>query len=138
MKQEFISYEQSLCLKQLGFDELCFGYYTYFYKQDLIKEGVKGCMNSALEENEIAAPLYQQAFRWFRDKYNLVVNINTMHLSKGKEWDCYISKISAESSSWEGVVKGVYEETELECLKKLIEIVKVNINNKVNKNGKRN
>jgi hypothetical protein len=27
MKKEFISYEQALALKELGFDEPCFGYW---------------------------------------------------------------------------------------------------------------
>jgi hypothetical protein len=59
------------------------------------------------------APLWQQSFRWFRDKHNL-------------NGYCYIPN---ETGYWayslENKAKySTYEEAQLECLKKLIEIVK--------------
>ena len=65
MKNEFITYEQSVALKELGFNEDCFAVYsehdeTRVYNQSDIREGLT-----------IPAPLYQQAFRWFREKYKL-------------------------------------------------------------------
>jgi hypothetical protein len=116
MEKEFVPYEQALALKELGFEDLCFGWYS---KDGTFYEG-----KMTIHQGLLSAPLYQQAFRWFREKYGLTVGFNTMYLSKGKDWDCYISKISAESSSWDSIVKGTYEEAELECLVKLIDIVK--------------
>jgi hypothetical protein len=71
MNKEFIPYEEALALKELGFEEPCLRYYvpreeysdksiTYVLDWDGINY-TKDCK----------APLYQQAFRWFREKYNL-------------------------------------------------------------------
>ena len=57
----------------------------------------------------IAAPLYQQAFRWFREKYK-----SKFILSEDYYWIVGIGQTKVKS----------YEEAELECLKKLIEIAK--------------
>ena len=111
MENEFVPYEQALVLKELGFDEMCL---KEFHKCILITNSCgEESTNSELiylygEENTvIAAPLYQQAFRWFRENYGLsYYNIRR---------DYNISEDGVRS----------YDDVELECLKKLIEIVKV-------------
>ena len=125
MEKEFIPYEQALALKVLGFDEPCFGGYVKltetqntFFMNDVISEIDR---ETPLHKDLITkAPLYQQAFRWFREKYELPSWIYT---SNNKEF-------------WYSILKdgrmivrdykpfNTYEEAELECLKKLIEIVK--------------
>ena len=60
MNKEFVPYEQALALKELGFDEPCFGYYD---------EG--GNLYTEMVE-VLKAPLYQQAFRFFREKHNVL------------------------------------------------------------------
>ena len=106
MKKEIIPYEQALALKELGFDEPCFATHGYL---DLY---------IGSNEGHIKAPLYQQAFRWFREKYNLFGHIEVEH-NNSFYW--YIKNpeqfISSQKSD-------AYEEAELECLKKLIEIIK--------------
>jgi hypothetical protein len=101
MEKEFVTYEQALALKELGFDEPCFKY----------------------KDNTNFRPLYQQAFRWFREKYELFVDWNhSQHDNFGSYFGFCIENIHLE-----GTIVGVYktyEEAELECLKKLIEIVK--------------
>jgi hypothetical protein len=113
---EFVSYELALRMKQLGFDEPCFAWYvTESYgleygkviKSDLIKDG-------------IVAPTFSQAFRWFREKYKLsgipqyftggfyCYTINDMKDTKES------NKLFTEFET--------YEEAELACLEKLIEI----------------
>jgi hypothetical protein len=67
MNKEFVPYELALELKQLGFDEPCFGVYA-------TKDGY--VRKSAYDENG-DAPLYQQAFRWFEDNYSYFVDIKT-------------------------------------------------------------
>jgi hypothetical protein len=116
MEKEFIPYEQALALKELGFDEPCFG---YFYTEDKFFE--TKIKNSELEEDcSISAPLYQQAFRWFREKYDFDIGI-------GKDsHDIYHFQIDTNYyGNWIlPIFSRKYEEAELECLKKLIEIVK--------------
>ena len=89
MNTEFIPYEQALELKELGFDEPCFG--RYYYKESY------PMLNPKSEETElvfefgqylkqtevtILAPLYQQAFRFFREKYNMYHIIMPADLGK--------------------------------------------------------
>jgi hypothetical protein len=78
----------------------------------------------------ISAPLYQQAFRWFREKYNLrtrnygVINYSG-RLSEFFEIYQYEKGTSDKVLSIE-VGSLFYEQAELECLRKLIELVKSN------------
>ncbi len=116
MEKEFIPYEQSLELKELGFDEPCFGWYNWTGKDLSLTN------NSYVDINPTPAPLYQQAFRWFREKYELYSCIERVEYinsdEKGFQWSIF------EKCSNVGEELKTYEEAELECLKKLIEIVK--------------
>lgn len=130
MKKEFIPYEQALELKELSFDEPCFSIYktsgelifTEFYEYNKLQKcSEKSHIGSDWLSLKCYAPLYQQAFRWFREKYEYEISIHKLI-----EEDGYMASIR-----WEGVediftqVEGnTYEEAELECLKKLIEICK--------------
>jgi hypothetical protein len=113
MEKEFIPYEQALALKELGFDEPCFGYYVdgRFIK-NLLDISNKDC---DLVDNQCSAPLYQQAFRW------LLTLVNKDKLFSNK-WTISYNE-DYYSLFLGGCNMGVFEE-ELECLKKLIEIVK--------------
>lgn len=69
MEKEFVTYEQALALKELGFDEPCF---THYLKKILLNNLVTvDTINSKFDNSRCSAPLYQQAFRFFREKYNL-------------------------------------------------------------------
>jgi hypothetical protein len=78
MEKEFVPYELALRMKQLGFDEPCFSYYMngilqpslnvkdYSYFKEMIE------INSNIKNFEnVLAPLFQQAFRWFREEHNI-------------------------------------------------------------------
>ncbi|HSE99841.1 MAG TPA: hypothetical protein VLA48_03005 [Nitrososphaeraceae archaeon] len=129
MEREFVSYDEALALKELGFNELCFGYFHYIYKKDLIVYPIKGCVNSALLEKEVSAPLYRQAFRWFREKYGLKSEIVLAftHVKKHtyayEIYNGFVPKNGKYLDS-EQDIQNTYEKAELECLKKLIEIAK--------------
>jgi hypothetical protein len=138
MEKEFVPYEIALELKQLGFNEPCFGYYV---------DGELRGINLGMEElggvepyyqrfgfhtlsnhdidnpNKIVvtAPTYSQAFRWFREKYNLFgqVNIRTYYIYEISNDGITIKMVSQYDK-----LLNTYEEAELACLQKLIEIVK--------------
>jgi hypothetical protein len=117
MEKEFIPYEQALALKELGFDEPCFGWYSNM-DGNVFRQGY--CETYLGIENCAKAPLYQQAFRWFRDKHNLYHQVH-----KGYGWEGTIRESNnKEYILWHDGTYNSYEEAELECLKKLIEIVK--------------
>ena len=115
MKKKFIPYEQALALKELGFDEPCFGYYTgdtmHFVLRPLMLRA------NELESYVVTAPLYQQAFRWFREKYNV-----WCWIEKYSDKENYIYQIPKANFTKIQGYHNTYEEAELECLKKLIEI----------------
>ena len=124
MNKEFIPYEQALELKELGFDE---DVIAYWEKNSLLKPIPMSDFINSFPVNDypkadwIAAPLYQQAFRWFREKYSInswIINAEDNNNAfkpffRGNNIDEHLVDFY-----------NTYEETELACLKKLIEIVK--------------
>jgi len=74
LNKEFLPYEEALALKELGFDEPCLGRWLVITEWEKPTGEVRLQIGSKVEnysKNQCAAPLYQQAFRWFREKYNL-------------------------------------------------------------------
>jgi len=115
MKNEFIPYDLAVEMKELGFNESCFAFSDVINKANVLRH-YKGVVNSSLEPTEVAFPLFQQAFRWFRDNHNIM------------SWVYKFEKYQYNVNLGFGisVFKDfyTYEEAEIECLKKLIEIVK--------------
>jgi hypothetical protein len=134
MEKEFISYDQALALKELGFDEPCFKGYTEEYKTLIAFSNThtNTSVRNTLPTKPFTAPLYQQAFRWFREKYNLRGFIGFR--PNVKQFDCHIYDMSLSGKEYvqqrtteeynKDPKVGTYEEAELECLKKLIKIIK--------------
>ena len=122
MTKEFIPYEQALALKELGFDEPCFAYYNGYKELDhLMPERVVVGRNYN-GDTITSAPLYQQAFRWFREKYNFCYFI------RGNNYDGYsynIDNLGLLQYKFEIDYRftfKTYEEAECACLIKLIQI----------------
>ena len=143
--KDFIPYQEALELKQLGFDEPCFMFYEQETSSKWLQKGINddywGDYSEPQKWNSmpnkpwkpfcqcISAPLYQQAFRWFREEFNLHILIDADVL--GYYGHLKINPIGTLSSQtkqeWvntENYPFKTYEEAELECLKKLIDIVK--------------
>ena len=125
IEKEFIPYEQALALKELGFNEDCFGWYNWTGKDLSLTN------NSYVDINPTPAPLFSQAFRWFREKYGLVHTVYSN--ASGYIWELHYNQekggthICDSGESGDCEMSGMfttYEKAELECLKKLIEIVK--------------
>ena len=148
MEKEFAPYELAVKLKDLGFDEPCFGYYV---------DGELRGINLGIEElggiepyyqrfgfhtlnnhdidnpNKIVvtAPTFSQVFRWFREKHNLRGFIGFR--PNVKQFDHHIYDMSLSGMEYvkqrtmveynKDPLVGTYEEAELACLDKLIEIV---------------
>jgi hypothetical protein len=124
MEKEFIPYEQSLELKELGFDEPCFAFYNGKFL-DFKIQGGDICSPYLSTENRGEcpnAPTFSQTFRWFREKYNLVGVVQYFTRS----YYCYTvnDMKNTEKSNMLFTEFEMYEEAELACLKKLIGMVK--------------
>jgi len=124
MNNEFIPFEQALALKELGFNEPCFMQWTYApelifcvdnWGNPKFKTNKESYSDSA--GDYISAPLYQQAFRWFREKYR-ISPIITCYSELGNAWKYHIPNEDGEQGF------NTYEQAELACLIKLIEICK--------------
>ena len=108
LEKDFAPYEPSLALKELGFDEPCFG--LFIRDKSLLVKEMPNQNECEIYFGGILAPTFSQAFRWFREKHNLkdkygVFPHHTIMFN-------YI------------IGGGKEEEAELACLRKLIEIVK--------------
>lgn len=152
MQKEFIPYEQALELKELGFDENCMAMYHLNKIDGITKsELILKEANTNISDVFTRAPLYQQAFRWFREKNITKITINKrgdyiegqltlLPLIFLNKYQIHVisPSVSYFSSDLTGKNKPFYaeplykftdsatsyEEAELACLNKLIEIVK--------------
>jgi hypothetical protein len=120
----FVPYEIALALKELGFDEKCCAAYYKKYNNEIGYHKIHRDFNFVTLT--VSAPTFSQAFRWFREKYHIVgYPIFKGGKTQKTSWYDYIiySEIDWENNNPNQQWK-TYEEAELECLKKLIEIVK--------------
>jgi hypothetical protein len=122
MEKEFVPYEQALALKQLGFDEPCLMYWNDFGKTSINRFQLYNKIDEWCQ-NYIEAPLYQQAFRWFRENYNLISSIDTIIYGCTLNEQEFHYKIITNTGFGSYGQFGTYEEAEFACLEKLIEIV---------------
>ena len=124
--EQFVPYKQAEQLKELGFDEDCLGYYEDSKLQISQVEYIE------LDDNfYVLAPLYQQTFDWFREKYKLMIAINVssagyyLSFFKNEKFQYYFEvKIGEESYLRMKEYYITYQEAQLACLDKLISLVK--------------
>lgn len=111
MEREFLPFELSVKLKELGFKDKCLGSY------DLNKDFYIGGSDYKINI-WINAPLWQQAFDWFRNKYNL-----PSWCFKSDKWWYKIEKGDWWYGNTYDEAYETYEEVRQSCLEKLIELV---------------
>ena len=136
--KDFTLYPEAFELKKLGFDEPCIGFYKLgdvdiYYDTIIQEKNHKFRNNTGLNiygdlKEKIAAPTYSQAFRFFRDKFNMPSKIEaTFEHETPNQYHYFYQIVTDDFVSGDGVMLNwTYEEAELACLKKLIEIVKTN------------
>ena len=119
MENEFIPYDQALALKVQGFDEPCLAWYEVG-GSSLRPNATKVTLSTAQTNSNsemVAAPLYQQAFRWFRKHelyQEILVDTTTYPKYTYRIVNSFGTMIIAEH------LYKTYEEAEFECLKYLI------------------
>lgn len=130
MNKDFLKYPEALGLKKVGFDEPCLCSWNLYTNEP----NFNGQPSTFSSEDVIQLPTYSQAFRWFRQTYNIDAWVQPFvaENSRGKLY------LPDESYSYLIFRDGVFvcdgadflepEDAELACLKKLIEIVKTNKN----------
>lgn len=111
-RREFSPYDLALRMKSLGFDEPCFATWS--------GETLDMSLQILSDDYFTKALTFSQAFRWFREKYEIYYIIEGSK-KFGFQHFIYDDKGSYEIKSEETFKN--YEESELACLTKLIEIV---------------
>lgn len=110
LEKEFVPYAPSLRLKAIGFDEPCFGYYSF--GDELIVETTK---YQLISEGCCSAPTFQCAFDWFREEHGYCSYIR--EATKGKYRFC-IEKF--DEKFFNSDIYNTYGEAKLALLKKLL------------------
>ena len=130
-KNEFIPYEEALAIHELGFYKHVKPTLISFYYRNGELIFTTTPDSFLFEQDEIIpAPLYQQAFRWFREAHNIEACVSCFYNDKlgipyeKREYHAFIICKGVTSKS----KYKTYEEAELACLRKLIEIVELNQN----------
>jgi hypothetical protein len=156
MKNLFVPYEQALHLKELGFNEECLKQYSLCCDHDnkVIRVELYDsslCIVTSSENYPVSAPLYQQAFDFFRKQvfHQIVINdkgdyvqgmlsllplvyrtsyeIQVIEASKYHTLDKFSGAqipLHDIAHKFYGNAVPTYEEAQLQCLIKLIEIAK--------------
>ena len=146
MEKEFIPYTEALALKELGFNEPCLLHIQYSsgtdvstgrkfknsiwlgngYDAEIDDKKIKYKFPKHSEQGygTLGIATFSQAFRWFREKYGLRYSI--FEMEDTNKISGSIKGTSKNNFKHFGFINfyDTDEEAELECLKKLIEIVK--------------
>ena len=130
--KEFVPYAEALALKELGFDEPC---NTCYDKLEMVASygaSVFDYKNYNTTGYMVSRPTLSQAFRWFRYKYwytalilcdgfeivkQVSISKTMVDFNTGEYRPNYITSTSHKEADLKS-----YDESELACLKKLIEI----------------
>jgi hypothetical protein len=123
LQKEFVPYELALRMKDLGFEEPCF--VTIDQTGFMHLKGTEYPIRGSMVYHDVNVPTWQSAFRWFREKYGLI----PIYEYYG-EWNYEIVRQDKNICELQDDLDidykfkgGSYEEAELACLEKLIEIV---------------
>ena len=125
MKEQFVTYKIALKLKELGFDEPCFGFWDRYSLDKAVELKIEFTQKTnsyfirAKANNCCLAPLWQQVINWFRENGNLNIELR---LNK----DGYQYNICNTRNPMFSIVKhkqiNSYEESREQAILKAIEL----------------
>lgn len=118
LEDNFLPYKESLELKKLGFDYLCFAYYVGKDEElHYIGQYVQNTNFSLNSRVAFRCPLYQQAFQWFREKHEIFVSY------QGDFRNNYFDVVR-HGVVLECIEEKDYRKGELRVIRKIIQILK--------------
>jgi hypothetical protein len=121
MEEQFVNFNESLEMNQLGFIEPCFAYYGELNGGEIFLF-LKN--NYDIQAIGILAPLWQQAFDFFREQYELMGVINFNEVAKNYYY--YIFSMEGEDNpEYRQKHFETYQEARLDCITSLIKRAKL-------------
>jgi hypothetical protein len=131
MEKEFISYELALRMKTLGFNENCYrvgnpnGAICWRFMDVAGVEGVgiDDILQVEFDERWVQIPTFSQVFRWLRNNYGY-----WCYIKEATKGTCRFYIVKFDEKFFNSDIIYSYEEAELTCLEKLIEIVEFKLN----------
>ncbi len=128
MEKQFVPYELAVKLKELGFDEECISFYNQsgslnLSRIDSFNWVIRNSNSQVVKLKCVSAPLWQQAFDWFREKHGWDYLIQHRGLIS-REYNLMqagdYSKTIVSEKSYK-----TYEQACQACLEKLIELITI-------------
>jgi len=131
IEKEFVPYQESLELKELGFDEPCLkvgnpnGCIMWKWIEvdgDPPTVNINDIIEVSYDDKWIQIPTFNQVFRWFREKYFL---FGYPFLNDYQNYGYRIVEMISDENKelvYDWGTKDTYEEAELACLRQLIKI----------------
>lgn len=130
LEKDFVPYPLALRLKAIGFDKPCIAWYNEDGKFMVLGQENTDFFHTTFPHPSITqAPTFSQAFRWFREKYEIFGVITSekddnYYNTEFFGYSVYKTKVNAPLSIGLDLKENAsYEEAELTCLDKLIKIV---------------
>ena len=127
MKKQFVPYEQALELNELGFNEPCLGRWLIIKEMEAPTGEIElqiGVIKEDYDKDQFYAPLYQQAFAWFRENYNFHHYIEPINRDGKVRYEYCAVDSSDDDKEFNEDVAYEYEDAEFKCLKELINLIK--------------
>ena len=118
--KDFVPYNESYLLNKFGYNKPCLKYTA-------IKAGGQHNGDYYVHDQKLGLPLFSEAFRWFREKYNLPSTI-MYRVNMDDGGICYDWLILGQDTRYRHF--DTYEDAELACLRRLLEIVKIKYDDK--------
>lgn len=127
MTKEFVPFEIATLLKEINFDENCFAYFKvgsehieHFLPPN--SDESFGSLNQNSIDGLVSRPLWQQVFRWFRERHNFSFEIYEFP-NKSNQWNWKLSDGTEQKVQNRG--EGSSElEVQITAIKRAIEKIK--------------
>lgn len=134
MEKQFVPYELAVKLKELGFDEECMSFYNLSGRLNLSRIDsfnwiIRNSDDNIIKLKCVAAPLWQQAFDWFREYYGFTYIIDDYNIDGVIGYDLQIRKLNdfvigvRNKVIWNSFSHSTFHEARHACLEKLIELI---------------
>ena len=128
LDKEFLPFVEAKALKELGFNDACLACYM-FETQPNFKWELHHAVNTNKYLHIISAPLYSQAFDFFREKYNLYPYIHHSIVSNNARQCTYSIISNTHEDMTSSKICTSYKKAELKCLQHLIKFITKNKEN---------